>query len=166
MKTMTRLFLTLGLIALVGVVFAQEGKKEKKGGKRADPTAAIKGKLATLDLGPDQKEKIDKILAELGPKVTAAAEKANANLTDEQRKARNEAQKAAKAAGKKGKEANEEVAAAMKLTDEQKKAYDEATKTQREANQALVSAVTEVLTPEQREKAKLGGGGGKKKKNK
>lgn len=166
MKTMTRLFLALGLVALVGVVFAQEAKKEKKGGKRADPTAAVKSKLATLDLSSEQKEKIDKILADQGAKVTAAAEKVNASLTAEQRKARNEAQKSAKAAGKKGKEANDEALAAMKLTDEQKKTYDEATKTQREASQALVSAVSEVLTPEQREKAKLGGGGKKKNKNK
>ncbi|MBC7856375.1 MAG: hypothetical protein IAF94_23335 [Pirellulaceae bacterium] len=167
MKTMTRLFFALGLVALIGVAFgAQDAKKGKKGGKRADPTAAIKTKLETLDLTSEQKEKIDKILAEQGPKVTAAVEKVNASLTDEQRKARNEAQKSAKAAGKKGKEANDEALTAMKLTDEQKKDYDAATKAQREANQALVSAVSDVLSPEQREKAKLGGGGGKKKKNK
>ncbi|MGI8981882.1 MAG: hypothetical protein ACR2FY_21840 [Pirellulaceae bacterium] len=166
MKTMTRLFFALGLVALIGVAFgAQNEKKNKKGGKKADPTATIKAKLETLDLGPDQKEKIDKILAEHGPKVAAATDKVNASLTDEQRKARSEAGKAAKAAGKKGKEANEDALAAMKLTDEQKKAYDEAFKAQREANQAVIGAVAEVLTPEQREKAKLGGGGGKKKKN-
>jgi Spy/CpxP family protein refolding chaperone len=164
MKTMTRLLFTLGLVALVGVVFAQDAKKEKRKGKRNDPTAAIKGKLASLDLTSEQKEKIDKILAEQGPKLTAAVEKVNSSLTPEQRKARNEAQKAAKEAGKKGKEANDEALAAMKLTDEQKKAYDEAVKGQRAANQALNSAVAEVLTPEQREKAKLGGGG--KRKNK
>ncbi len=164
MKTMTRLFFALGLVALVGVVFAQDAKKEKKGGKRADPTAALKSKLESLDLSSEQKEKIGKIFAERGPKLTAAVEKANASLTDEQRKARNEAQKSAKAAGKKRKEANDEALAAMKLTDEQKKAYDEATKAQREANEALTKAISEVLTPEQREKAKLGGGGRKKNK--
>jgi FtsZ-interacting cell division protein ZipA len=164
MKTMTRLFFVLGLVALVGVVFAQEAKKDKKGGKRADPTAAIKAKLETLDLSSEQKEKIDKILADHGPKVKAAAEKVAASLTAEQRKARNEAQQAAKAAGKKQKEANEEALAAMKLTDEQKKAFDEATKAQQEAIQGLNKAISEVLTAEQREKAGIGGG--KKKKDK
>ena len=52
----------------------------------------------------------------------------------------------------------------MKLTDEQKKAFDEATKGQQEASQALTKAIAEILTPEQREKANLGGG--KKKKDK
>lgn len=164
MKTMTRLFFVLGLVALVGVVFAQEAKKDKKGGKRADPTAAIKAKLETLDLSAEQKEKIDKIFADQGAKVKAAAEKVAASLTDEQKKARAEANKAAKAAGKKGKEATDEALAAMKLTDEQKKAFDEATKAQQEAVQGLNKAISEVLTAEQREKAGIGGG--KKKKDK
>jgi hypothetical protein len=162
MKTITRLFLALGLVALVGVVSAQDAKKEKKGGKRADPTAAIKTKLGSLDLSAEQKEKIDKIFADQGAKVKAAAEKVAASLTDEQRKARAEAQKAAKTAGKKGKEAQDEVTAAMKLTDEQKKAYDEAVKGQQEANQSLNKAISEVLTAEQREKAGIGGGKKKK----
>ena len=162
---MTRLFFAIGLVALIGVAFgAQEQKKEKKGGKRADPTAAIKTKLESLDLSAEQKEKIEKIFADQGAKVKAAAEKVAASLTDEQRKARAEANKSAKAAGKKGKEASDEALAAMKLTDEQKKAYDEATKAQQEAGQALNKAISEVLTPEQREKAGLGGG--KKKKDK
>jgi Spy/CpxP family protein refolding chaperone len=161
MKTMTRLFLVLGLVALVGVVFAQETKKDKKG-KRADPTAALKTKLESLDLSAEQKEKIDKIFADQGAKVKAAAEKVAASLTAEQRKARNEAQQAAKAAGKKGKEANDEAMAAMKLTEEQKKAFDEATAAQREAVQGLNKAISEVLTAEQREKANLGGGKKKK----
>ncbi|MCE9528423.1 MAG: hypothetical protein K8R36_20460 [Planctomycetales bacterium] len=165
MKTLTRLFLALGLLALVGIAFgAQDAKKEKKGKGGGDPTAAIKKKLESVDLSAEQKEKIDKIVAEHGPKLKAAAEKVAASLTDEQRKARAEANKAAKAAGKKGKEANDEALAAMKLTDDQKKAFNEATKAQQEASQALNKAISEVLTPEQREKA--GFGGGKKKKDK
>ncbi len=164
MKTMTRLFFVLGLLALVGVAFgAQNEKKGKKGGKGGDPTAAIKKQLEGIDLTAEQKEKLDKIYADQGPKLKAAQEKVNASLTDEQRKARAEAQKTAKAAGTKGKQAEEEAVAAMKLTDEQKKAYEEATKGVREAQIAFRSAVSDILTAEQREKAKLGGG---KKKNK
>ena len=164
MKNVTRLCFALGLAALIGVAFgAQEAKKEKKGGKGADPTAAVKKSLETVDLTSEQKEKLEKIYADEGAKLKAAADKVNASLTEEQRKARNEAQKAAKASGKKGKEAQDEDLAAMKLTDDQKKAYDEASKNQQEAQAAFRKAVSEVLTPEQREKAKLGGG--KKKKN-
>lgn len=165
MNYMTKLFVAFGFMALIGIaVGAQDAKKDrKKGGKGADPTANIKKSLESVDLTSEQKEQIDKIIAEHGPKVKAATDKVNASLTDEQRKARNEAQKAAKAAGKKGREANEEALAAMKLTDEQKKAFDDANKAQQEAQAALRKAVSEVLTPEQREKAKLGGG--KKKKN-
>jgi hypothetical protein len=43
----------------------------------------------------------------------------------------------------------------MKLTEEQQKMVAEATKAQLEARQSLVTAVSEVLTPEQREKAGL-----------
>ncbi|MFN0021958.1 MAG: hypothetical protein ACKVP0_27230 [Pirellulaceae bacterium] len=161
---MTRLFFVLGLLALAGVAFgAEDAKKEKKGGKRGDPAAAIKAKLESLDLSAEQKEKIEKLVAEHGPKLKAAAEKAAGSLTDEQKKARGEAAKAAKDAGKKGKEAQEEINAAIKLTDDQKKAMEEATKAQKETTAAFTAAVSEVLTPEQREKAKLGGGGKKKK---
>ncbi len=164
MKNVTRLFFAIGLVALIGVAFgAQEQKKGKKGAK-GDPTAGVKAKLESLDLSAEQKEKIEKIFADQGAKVKAAAEKVAASLTNEQRKARGEAQKSAKAAGKKGKEANDEALAAMKLTDDQKKAFDEANKAQQEASQALNKAISEVLTPEQREKAGLGGG--KKKKDK
>jgi Spy/CpxP family protein refolding chaperone len=165
MKTMTKLFFVLGLLALVGVaVGAQDEKKDKKGAKGGDPTAGFKKRLESLDLTSEQKEKIDKLFVEHGPKLKEANAKVFASLTAEQRKARNEAQQSAKAAGKKGKEANEDALAAMKLTDDQKKVFDEATKGQQEANQALTKAISEILTPEQREKA--GFGGGKKKKNK
>src|SRR5207237_5146999 len=125
MKTMTRLFFALGLIALVGVALgAQNEKKEKKGKGGGDPAAAIKKQLEGIELTAEQKEKLDKIYAEQGAKLKAAQEKVAASLTDEQRKARAEAAKAAKAAGTKGKQAEEEAVAAMKLTDEQKKAYE------------------------------------------
>jgi len=163
MKTMTRLFFALGLIALVVVAFGAQNEKKEKKGKGGDPAAAIKKQLEGIELTTEQKEKLDKIYAEQGPKLKAAQEKVAASLTDEQRKARTEAQKAAKAAGTKGKQAEEEVLAAMKLTDEQKKAYEEATKGVRQAQVAFRSAVSEVLTAEQREKA---GFGGKKKKDK
>ena len=57
-------------------------KKEKKGKGGGDPTAAVKKQLEGIDLTAEQKEKLDKIYAEQGPKLKAAQEKVNASLTE------------------------------------------------------------------------------------
>ena len=64
MKTMTRLFFALGLIALIGVAFGAQNEKKEKKGKGGDPAAGIKKKLEAVELTTEQKEKIDKIIAE------------------------------------------------------------------------------------------------------
>lgn len=158
MKSLASLFVAFGLLALVGIAFgAEEGQRQNRKGRRADPTTAIKTKLESLDLSAEQKAKIDKIISEQGPKLKDATEKVAASLTKEQRQARAEAQKAARAEGKKRKQAQDDVNAAMKLTAEQQKTVAEATKAQQEARQSLIAAVSEVLTPEQREKVGLEG---------
>jgi hypothetical protein len=156
MKSLASLFVAFGLFAIVGMAFgAEDGKRQNRKARRADPTTAIKTKLESLDLSAEQKAKIEKIVSEQGPKLKEATEKAAASLTEEQRQARTEAQKAARAEGKKRKQAQEDINAAMKLTAEQQKAFAEATKAQLDARQSLIAAVSEVLTPEQREKAGL-----------
>ena len=138
---------------------ANAQKEDKKGNKKgADPTAAMAKKLETLDLSDDQKAKIKAANDEHGPKLKAANEKVSKALTPEQMKARREAQAAAKAAGQKGKAAAEAVNAALKLTPEQQKAYDDANKELTSAQAAYTKAIADVLTAEQKEKAKIGGG--------
>ncbi len=66
--------------------------------------------------------------------------------------------KSARAEGKKGKELQVAAADAMKLTDEQKKGLADAQKAQTEVRTNFEKALKEILTPEQREKVKLGGG--------
>ena len=162
MKTFVKALMVFSLIGLIGFAFAQDDKGAKKKGN--NPAAGLLKKVDDLiDLTAEQKEKIAKIKEEHGPKVAAAAKKLNDALTPEQRRARQEAQKAAKQAGKKGKEAQAEVLAAMKLTDEQKKAYDAAQKEVDDATNALRSALSEVLTDEQKATAGLKGKGKKKK---
>jgi hypothetical protein len=100
-------------------------------------------------------EKAKKLGEEHGPKIAAAQAKLNSQLTDEQKKARAEAQKAAKAAGKKGKDAQADIDAATKLTDEQKKGVEEAQKEVQAAQAALNKAVAALLTDEQKEKTGL-----------
>ncbi|HZL87819.1 MAG TPA: hypothetical protein VFB96_05530 [Pirellulaceae bacterium] len=161
MKTFVKALMVLSLIALIGIAFGQDNKGKRKGG---NPAAGLLKKVDDLtDLTAEQKEKIAAIKKEHEPKVAEAAKKLNDALTPEQRRARQEAQKAAKDAGKKGKEAQAEAVAAMKLTDEQKKAYDAAQKQLDEANGALRSALAGVLSDEQ--EATVGLAKGRKKKN-
>jgi len=108
------------------------------------------------------KEKAQKIVDEHAPKLNEAQAAVDAILTDDQKQARRTAQKAAKDAGKKGKEAQAEVTAALMLTDEQKAKMEEADKALAAARADMNKALGEVLNDEQ--KAKLGIKGGKRKK--
>jgi Spy/CpxP family protein refolding chaperone len=153
-------FVLLASIAFVWQADAQNEGKKKKGG---DPTAAMAKKLESVDLTAEQKAKLETINKEHGPKLKDAQAKVDKILTPEQIKARREAQQAAKAAGKKGKEAQDSVNEALKLTAEQKKAMEDADKELKAAQASYNTAVAGILTAEQKEKAKIGGG---KKKNK
>lgn len=138
-------------------VSANAQKDEKKNKKAPDPTAAMAKKLEGVELTAEQKTKWEALVAEHSPKLKAAAEKVSKSLTPEQVKARQEAMQAAKAAGKKGKEAETSIKEALKLTPEQQKAFDEATKEQKDVQAAFNTAVADLLTAEQKEKAKIGG---------
>lgn len=155
----TKCVIAFGILSCAFLSLTANAQKEdKKGKKGADPTAAMAKKLETLDLTAEQKAKIKAANDEHGPKLKAATEKVNKALTPEQMKARREAQAAAKAAGQKGKAAAEAINAALKLTPEQQKAYDDATKEMAAAQAAYNKAIADVLTAEQKEKAKIGGG--------
>ena len=71
--------------------------------------------------------------------------------TAEQKKARDEAVKAAKDAGKKGRELFEAGNAALKLTDEQKAKTAECFKAMEISNKEIRDKITKLLTPEQQE---------------
>jgi len=147
------------LMGLVAVGFAQQDKKK---GAKNDPTSKLRDKLASSDIGADLKEKIVKIIDENAGKLKELSAKVEAVLTDEQKTARNAARKAAKDAGKKNKEAETEVTAAMKLTDEQKKKMHEAEKALDAARADMNKAIAALVTDEQ---AQSLGVKGKKKKN-
>lgn len=151
------------LMGLVAVGFAQ---KENKKGKAKGPTTELRDKLASADLGADLTEKVKKIIDENEPKLKELQGKVDAVLTDEQKAARRDAQKAARQAGKKGKEAQDEVNAALKLTAEQQKKMDEAQKELGAARGEMNKAIAALLTDEQQEKLGVKAKGkGKKKKN-
>lgn len=154
MKKIVTALLVLSLMALVGSGLAQDGKKNKKKRGGFDPSAALVKKATDAGLPEDAIAKIKSAAAEHGPKLREAQAKVNSILTEDQRKARNEAQKAAKAAGKKGKEAQADIAAAIKLTPEQKTEMEAAQKNLNEALAAFRKSAAEQLSDDQ--KAALG----------
>ena len=162
MKTFVKALMVLTLIGMIGLAFAQDNKGGKR--KGGNPAAGLLKKVDDLsDLTAEQKEKIAAIKKEHEPKLTAASKKLNDSLTPEQRRARQEAQKAGKAAGKKGTEIQAEATAAMKLTADQKKTYDAAQKELDEATAAFRSALADVLSDEQESSIGLKTRGKKKK---
>ena len=150
----------LSLVAAIIAVPDSQGQEKKK--KKNDPAAAMKKKLDDAELPADVLEKAKKVVDEHAPKIAEAQAAVDAILTDEQKKARSAAQKAAKDAGKKGKEAQADVEAALKLTDEQQAKMKEANDALAKATAARNEALGALLTDEQKQKVGIKG---KKKKN-
>ena len=100
---------------------------------------------------PEQKAKWEAVRKEYEPKFKGA-DKMESILTEEQKKARDEAFKMAAAAGKYGKEMWDAAQAAMKLTDEQKAKLSDAQKEVGALYKEMTEKITAFLTPEQKEK--------------
>jgi Spy/CpxP family protein refolding chaperone len=120
-----------------------------------------------LDLTADQKAKVAELQKEYGPKLREGFQKQQALLTDEQRKAQQEATKAARDAGKSEMEARAAGQAAVNLTDDQKAKRAELQKEMAPLVKEVREKVTALLTPEQQQKLQksmpqMGGGPGKK----
>ncbi len=105
----------------------------------------------SIKLTVEQQAKIAELrIKELEPKHHAAVKKLNEILTAEQRKAKSSATKAAKEAGKTGKELQLAVQAAVKLTDEQKKQMALARKELLAVRAEIAEQINGMLTDEQR----------------
>lgn len=155
MKLYMRVAIVLSTTALVSVALMAQDGQEKKKEKGKGKTAASTVFQFPKDVTPtdDQKAKLAEIEKEFAAKITAAQKKVDSILTDDQKKARAEAKKAANAAGKKGKEAQADIEAAMKLSNEQKKQLGEAEGELREVQAQVRQRIMGLLTDEQ--KAKL-----------
>ncbi len=153
MRTATRTLtiLTLALLLASPLGAADKKKKGERGKKKARraPVAVFVPK--SIELTDEQKTKVAALNKEYGPKLAELQKKLA--LTPEQRKAGAKAHKAIKESGKKGKEAQQAMAAALNLTDEQKQVQKEQRALRREARQKFLA----LLTPEQKQKAHIGG---------
>ena len=115
----------------------------------------------SIELTAEQKTKLDALNKEFGPKLAECRKKQASIITADQKKARAEAMKKAKADGKKGKELRAAVNAALAITADQKTKQAETKKAMAALNKQIKTQFAALLTDEQKAKLK----GGKKKKN-
>ena len=151
-KTLTILTACVLAVSFVTPVMAADKKKKKA------PTAVKVPK--SIELTADQKTKVDALNKEFGPKLAECRKKAASIITADQKKARTEAVKKAKADGKKGKEVQAAANAAVAITADQKTQQTECKKAMGALNKEIRTQFAALLTDEQKAKLK----GGKKKK--
>jgi hypothetical protein len=151
-KTLTILTACVLAVSFVTPVMAADKKKKKA------PTA-VKVPMG-IELTADQKTKVDALNKEFGPKLAECRKKAAGIITADQKKARAEAVKKAKADGKKGKEVQAAANAALAITADQKTQQAECKKAMGALNKEIKTQFAALLTDEQKAKLK----GGKKKK--
>ncbi len=162
MRAICSLLAVVVSLAVVGNLWAGEEKSQKEGkhprhpamdrGDMVLPPQMLKG----LNLTDEQKTKVDALKKEYGAKFKDAWKKAGDIVTADQKKARDEALKAAKEAGKKGPDVRKDVEAAMKLTDEQKAKMADARKEAQSLRKEVREKFMALLTDEQKEQLKKG----------
>jgi Spy/CpxP family protein refolding chaperone len=134
----------------------KKGESVEKQGLSTPSTPAgvtIQKMLEGLTLTEGQKAKLEEVAKQFNPRMSAVLQKLDV-LTPEQTKAREDAIKVARAAGKRGKDIRDAIDAAVQLTDEQKARQTEAKRELADLNKQLLDEVMSVLTPEQREQLK------------
>jgi hypothetical protein len=149
--TFCKSLIVLGLLAAVAgsAQAAEKAKKPKK-----DPTTASFKLPATITLNDEQQTKLEEVKKEYSPKVSELLDKKNGILTADQKKARAEAVKAAKAEGKKGKDLMAAGEEAMKLSDDQKQQIAAIDKDLKALNKEIRGKITAFLTDEQKAELK------------
>jgi len=157
MRSLMRVMFVWGLMLSV-VAMAGAAEEVKAKGKKKE--AALGGQqvfqLPTeITLTEEQQAKLEALKKEHSPKLAELAKKLDEGITDDQKKARREAVAKTKADGKKGKEAQAEVEAALSLTDEQKKKRAEIQPEMAKLQQSIKEQIHAMLTDDQRTHYKL-----------
>lgn len=150
-RSATLLAISCFLLPRGPIVLAQQQKKKR--GRKGDPAARLKKKLAAAELPTDVLAKANKVVDDHAAELKKAQAEVDAAITAEQKRARREAQKKAKQAGQKRKQAKAAIESAMKLTTEQKSKLAAAEKNLAVANAKVQEGLRQVLTPEQFTKA-------------
>ena len=155
--------LLVGAVALLVATAVVAQEKPKKKGRRVklSPTTQavvridkLRGAMEELDLTDEQNEQLKKLREKLGPQFKGVFGKMQDVLTEEQKIAGEEAMRAAKEAGKKGRDFFQAIEASLKLTDEQKEKMDKLAPEIRALQREMMKEIRGILTPEQQEKLK------------
>ena len=107
--------------------------------------------LQGVSLSDEEKAKIADVKKEFGPKLSEAQKKIDDIFTADQKKARAEAMKEAKAAGKSPRETFQAVEDAVKATDEQKTKRRELEKERFALQRQMTEKALDALTGEHKE---------------
>jgi septation ring formation regulator EzrA len=140
-KLLIALTALAALFFVSGVSLAQD--KNGKGSQPAQMTKAFMKQLEKAELSSEQSDKIKELFTKAAKEVST--KRTEGGITAEILKKRMEAMKAAREAGKKGKEVQAAVEAAVTLTDAQKKLL---TETDELLSKARIE-VGKLLKPEQ-----------------
>jgi hypothetical protein len=171
---MNRLFKLCTVVALAMLVAAPaladddaKKKKRKKGKPAAGRSAGaqLMKRLEKAEITDEQKGKIKEIVAKYSAQLQEASKAVAAVIGAEGRKKMAAASKKAREAGKKGKEAQAAAMAALGLSDADLAKFKEAQAQVGKVRSSLTKEVAALLTPEQRQKAGLGGRKGNRKKD-
>jgi Spy/CpxP family protein refolding chaperone len=149
------------VVALLIAIPAMAQDKPKRKPVKLSPTAQAMMRMAKLwetlkqlDLSAEQEEKLKEIRDETAPKMKPIMDKMGAIVTEEQKKAFEEAAKKAREEGKKGRDFFLAVQSAAELTDEQKEKLNKVVPEIRDVHRQMMKSIMGMLTPEQKEKMK------------
>ena len=153
--------LSLFLLAFAVITPTFAADKANKAKKKKPAPVAIKAPKG-IELSADQKTALADLNKELGPKLAACRKEAAGIITADQKKARTEAMKKAKADGKKGKELRAAANAAVAITADQKAQQAECKKAMGAIQKEVRAGLADILTDEQKAQLKAGRKGGEK----
>jgi Spy/CpxP family protein refolding chaperone len=154
MKTVLTALALIVSLSIAGRVSADMGKKIDEGKLADKATARMMAFMKGLDLSDEQKTSIKAVNKEFAAKFKQIIVKADGIYTPDQKKARDQAIKAAVAAKKKGKELTKAIKESVTLTNEQRAKMDDIAKEAAKLRKELQDKVLDILTPEQQEQIK------------
>jgi peptidyl-tRNA hydrolase len=128
---------------------AKEQKKSKKKGRDRDTIAKM---VENIDLTADQQVKLEEVKREFQPKLADIAKRRGAIMTDDRRAKEKELRKAAKDAGKSGKEIRAEIATALALSPAERDQIATIEREERQLRGEITSRIRAFLNDDQKTK--------------
>jgi|GEM_PF-2522135 len=143
MNRVSRWLLCVVAVMFVSPSFGEDEPAKKKKGKDAERktvSSQMISKLDGIEMTPEQKTKLEEIVTELNASMATLHE---SGLTPELAKQKSDAVKKAREAGKKGKNVDADVIAAMDLTDDQKTVLKKASQAQAKFQKGIAASLTD-----------------------